>query len=540
MTPRIDALVNNLEQTLPHALEQHDVPGAAVGICDSEEILWCAGFGTTARHQGTPIDTSTRFSVQSTSKLYTATSVLLAVEASELDLDEPITSYLPEFTVRSVFENAPATKITLRHLLSHTAGFTHEAPIGSNYSIGEGDFEAHCQSISDTWLRFPVGHHHEYSNLGIDLAGYIIQRTHGMPFEEYVRQELFEPLGLRRSTFDLDVIEADEKRAIGHWKPFEEAGKPLPVKVPMVAAGGLYTSVADALRYVQNHLRDGEDLLDGALLQEQYRIAYPAPGQSFGYGLGLYADEWEPGVLVRHHGGSGFGFQAQLCWVPDLDVGIVMLTNSFDHSLQNETAHRIVEWLAPAPTRRVAPAPNDGGETSGADTSSADLGALAGEYVGRLDDRVRVLAENGRLRLRGAEMSEATLTGADAMTLWNARRDRLRFLRDADGRVRYLQTLRDGQVRYRNDAATTPPSTLDPKHAGTYVAAAWGVPVATYRIFQDGESPVIGRLDDDEDAIALRLTAIGPHLYLSAMGEVLDLGSAPPTYANIPLTRVRE
>ena len=72
--------------------------------------------------------------------------------------------------------------MTLRHLLSHTAGFTHEAPVGNNLVVGRASFAAHCRSISDTWLRFPVGHHYEYSNLGIDLAAFVIERVSGLPF----------------------------------------------------------------------------------------------------------------------------------------------------------------------------------------------------------------------------------------------------------------------------------------------------------------------------------------------------------------------
>ena len=186
------------------------------------------------------MNADTIFSVQSMSKLFTATAVMQAVAAGRLDLDEPITTYLPGFTVHSAFEEHPERKITLRMLLSHTAGFTHEAPVGNNNELDPGDFDAHVRSISDTWLRFPVGTGYAYSNLGIDLAGYILERVEGKPFAEVVRESLLEPLGMERSTFDRAAIRSSGNRAVGHVDPYPEP----PLDVPMTAAGGLYASAA--------------------------------------------------------------------------------------------------------------------------------------------------------------------------------------------------------------------------------------------------------------------------------------------------------
>ena len=166
--------------------------------------------------------TDTIFSVQSMSKLFTATAVMRAVSAGRLDLDVPITTYLPDFTVHSAFEVHPERKITLRMLLSHTAGFTHEAPVGNNNEPDPGTFDAHVRSISDTWLRFPVGTGYAYSNLGIDLAGYILERIDGRPFAKLMQDWLLGPLGMDHSTFDRRRIRATHDRALGHAGPFPD------------------------------------------------------------------------------------------------------------------------------------------------------------------------------------------------------------------------------------------------------------------------------------------------------------------------------
>ena len=192
-----DAVIDHYRREIPHLMEEQGIPGLAVAVVDDHGVVWSEGFGVADRHTSAPITPDTLFSLQSTSKTFTATAVLLAVQDGLLDLDEPITTYLPDFTVQSIFEDRPESRITLRHLLSHTAGFTIEAPIGNNWDGDAESFDAHIASISDTWLRFPVGSGYAYSNLGIDLAGDILQTVTGQAFADYVRDRLLEPLGMR-------------------------------------------------------------------------------------------------------------------------------------------------------------------------------------------------------------------------------------------------------------------------------------------------------------------------------------------------------
>jgi CubicO group peptidase (beta-lactamase class C family) len=183
------------------------------------------GFGHADCPDSAPIAADTIFSVKSMSMLFTATEVMQAVAAGRLDLDEPITPYLPEFTVQSAYEEHPERTITLRMLLGHTAGFTHEAPVGNNNELDPGDFDAYVRSISGTWPRFPVGSGCAYGNLEIDLAGSILERVEGRSFHEVVGDSLLAPRGIERSTFDRDMIHAAADRAVEHPKPYAAAGR---------------------------------------------------------------------------------------------------------------------------------------------------------------------------------------------------------------------------------------------------------------------------------------------------------------------------
>ncbi len=474
-------------------------------------MLWSAGFGSTRAGGGEPVTPETMFGVQSCSKMYTAAAVLLAVEEGLVDLDIPIVEYLPEIRLNSSFEARPERRITLRHLLNHTAGFTHEAPVGSNYLVGRESFEAHCRSIYDTWLRFPVGHHFQYSNLGIDLAGYILQRRSGVPFDRFVRRTLFEPLGLTRTTFNAPEIRREKDRAIGHTAGYTR----IPVRVPMVAAGGLYTSVNDACRFLQFQLGDP------AHLAEMHRL----PGRDRGYGLGL-AVTHAHGIPVRGHGGGGFGFLSDIYWAPNAGIGVVVLTNSTAHPFQWELAAEIFREVVPhSPPRKVATPP---------EVSAGSLAGLAGNYSGSGADQVTFEVEGDRgVLVQDDARHPVRFVGPLDFMIEHDELFRFRDLDDA-GRPAYLERVEDGHVRFRNDvpeAAPTKPARPDGPWNRDYAIRVSGVHDGTARLRKENGV----HLFDDWRGGTVRLRRHRPGLYISATGEALDLTRTPPTYANVHL-----
>ena len=197
-------------------MSRERIPGLSVALVDSHGPIWEAGFGFADDARKVPVDSNTMFSIQSMSKTFAGVGVLTAVRDRILDLDVPIEEYLPGFRIQSIFEERPQERMTLRHLLTHTAGFTHEAPVGNNYDPAEPTFEEHVASIQDTWLMFRVGERYGYSNLGIDLAGFILQKASGKSYSDYIQEEVLAPLGMSRTTLDPDIIRSAPNRAIGH------------------------------------------------------------------------------------------------------------------------------------------------------------------------------------------------------------------------------------------------------------------------------------------------------------------------------------
>ena len=152
---------------------------------------------------------------------------------------------------------------------------------------------------------------------------------------------------MTNSSFDMAKIRANPNRAVGHTKPNPK----MPLEIPIIPSGGFYTSANDMAKYIQFHLNrgsvNGQSLLSPALLEEMYTVPAPSQGSPEGYALGVARTGWYKGrnAILLDHGGGGWGFLADLWWLPELKIGITVLTNSTDHTLQGGLALEILDEL---------------------------------------------------------------------------------------------------------------------------------------------------------------------------------------------------
>jgi CubicO group peptidase (beta-lactamase class C family) len=474
-------VIDRFRAEIPKLMADQGVPGLAVAVVDRSRAVWVEGFGHLDGPDSPAVTTDTAFSVQSMSKVFTATAVMLAVQHGLVDLDVPITTYVPAFTVHSAFEADPERKMTLRMLLAHTAGFTLEAPIGNNNSIEPGTFDDHVRSISDTWLRYPVGQGYAYSNLDIDLAGYILERVTGKPFDALMADTLLAPVGMAHSTFDRTAIRATANRAIGHM-----GGVPAwQLDMPMTAAGGLYASASDLARFLSFQVDDGSidgvSVLDPALLAQMRTIPSPNARAGAGYALGVSRTRWraERGQDLFMHGGGGFGFLSDLWWCPSIGIGIAVLTSSSDHQLQETLAISIMRAFVDEP------------------------GSVFGERLATLPAQADVI---------GDSVDPQLPSGYSAVVAAAA-----------------MPTSQDEAAR------------LAP-YVGAYNEPSWGLvsPFVTEpdRILVEDGVPSFETADTGS-VLRHALTEIRPGLYLADNGEVLDLRVSPPTWRNLELSRAQ-
>jgi CubicO group peptidase (beta-lactamase class C family) len=531
-----EAVASAMEEWLPDRLKASNVPGAAAVVVGKDRVIWEQVYGVRGAPRSLPVTPDTVFCIRSISKSVTALAVLTAVQEGLLGLDTPISEYLPEFSIQSRFDTQPESLITLRHMLSHWAAFTHDPPPGIDLPR-PGYFERYISRISETWLRFPVGYRHQYSNYGFDLAGYLLQIRSGMSFDAYLRREVLEPLGMTRSTFNLEGAAQIENRAIGH----DTKGNVVPLRFPEIPSAGLYSSIRDMTRYVQFHLNggivNGRRLLRKDLMQQYQAIQFACQGQRTGYSLGLIREVVSNTYSLYHEGG-GHGFGSHMIVYPELGFGTMILTNREYHGLTGERVRTIMN--APIMNRYgPAPATAEGTRTMRKlDLIDSRLKAILGRYGD--SPGIVVGFEKGVFGMRTSKDQFLPLDvfddGGQLVGLYGTNKE-VRFLSPYGNRpgamMRADRILGNYNSQYRdfNDSPLDPTGPNKPgwqKYVGDYEVLWAGEPFAKanvsirngYLYYHDG------KCEEYE-----------PGLFFRYDGEALDFRANPPNYANLELKK---
>ncbi|UNK44044.1 beta-lactamase family protein [Luteimonas sp. S4-F44] len=350
-----------LDGFLPYAIERGDIAGAVVTVVKNGRILVRRGYGFADVEQRIPVDPDTTlFRVASVSKLFTWTAVMQLVEAGQLDLDADINRYL-DFDVPG--RGAP---ITLRHLMTHTAGF--EANIKNMWTseaVAEADGLALGPYLAH-WVPkriFAPGTTPAYSNYGTSLAGYIVERVSGLPFPEYVERRIYAPLQMHHASFRQPLPPALRGHASQAYARGSGQARAFEV-TPSVPAGGMSASGSDMARFMIAHLSaaGGHDTpilrasTSAQMLTPQTRFAPPLHTMA----LGFYEVDVN-GQRVVSHAGDTFSFHSQLFLFRDHDVGLFVSFNSagvggVTGPIRRELLERFADRYFPATAPAPAPA----------------------------------------------------------------------------------------------------------------------------------------------------------------------------------------
>ncbi len=326
--PEIRGIRDDLAPMIAAAQDKYRVPGLSLVLVRGGQTLWLEGFGHADRAAGVPAGPDTVFRAGSLAKPFTSLAVLQLAEAGELDIDQPLAGYLPEFSIRSRFD-ATAQPITVRSVLSHHSG------LPTDLNKGKWTNQAYttvATAMREEYTAFPPFLVYSYSNIGYTLLGHMVEKVSGIPFPEYMADRVFAPLGMNESGFGPDRV-PEGRLAKGY-----RGGREL-VLLPMrdLPAHGLYTSASDLGAFMRMVLaggtRDGKRIVASETLEEMLepQNADVPLDLEVVNGLGWFLDEDSiPGGCGRvvRHGGTTLAFAGELILLPDRQLGIAVLANA--------------------------------------------------------------------------------------------------------------------------------------------------------------------------------------------------------------------
>jgi CubicO group peptidase (beta-lactamase class C family) len=326
-------LASFMDGLMPYALSRGNVAGGVISVVKDDKILFAKGYGYADLKTHTPMSPDdSLIRPGSISKLFTWTAVMQLVEQQKLDLDVDVNEYL-DFAIPRAF----GKPITLRNLMTHTAGF-EEAARGTSLedpaSFKSFDFSDYLKTHLPARI-FPPGEITAYSNYGCALAGYIVQRISGERFEDYIAVHILRPLGMTHTTFD-QPLPPNLLPLMSQGYLLASSAKPVAFELMTPPPpGGLTSSAADMAHFMLAHLDDGRygdaRILEAhtAQLMHSQQVSL-APGLN-GVDLGFYQED-RNGLRIIGHGGDLLAFHSDIHLLLDAHVGIFMSFNSIGNS----------------------------------------------------------------------------------------------------------------------------------------------------------------------------------------------------------------
>ncbi len=415
IAPRGDyaAVADALRPLIEHELADKQLPAISIALVDDQQIVWARGFGYADPEAKIPATASTIYRAGSVSKLFTDIGIMQLVERNELQLDAPITDYLPDFHPRNPF----GKPITLRELMSHRSGLVREAPVGHYFDPTEPTIAAAVKSLNETSLVFAPGAHVKYSNAGITVAGFVLERRSSQPYAKYLKHAVLDPMGMENSAFEPPAQLTHDLAKAFMWTYDGRVFAAPTFQLGIGPAGSLYTSVIDLGRFLTVLFARGRgpngQVLNVETLEQMWKPQFAKPGEAEGFGIGFRLTQFEGHRLVRH-GGAIYGFATELAALPNEKLGVVAITTvDSANAVVNHIAHEALRFMLAS--RAVKPIP------SASLTQPLDA-ALARKLAGRYGEGVKAIdlsERNGKLfylPVRGGKQIEVRRAG-DALML---------------------------------------------------------------------------------------------------------------------------
>lgn len=404
-----------MEPFIEHEMKDKGLPALSLALVEGDRIVWSRGFGLADSVQRREATAETIYRVGSVSKLFTDIGVMQLVERGELDLDAPITRYLPDFRPRNPFGGT----ITLRHLMSHRSGLVREPPVGNYFETSEPSLARTVTSLNRTSLVYAPGTQTKYSNAAIAVVGYVLERVQGQPFAAYLKRAVLDPMQMTGAAFVPPATLARDGARGVMWTRHGTTFAAPTFQLGMAPAGSMYATMPELARFMSTLFNGGAPVLSRESLEAMWTPQFAPTGTTDGFGLGFALGTLDGQRMVRH-GGAIYGFATELVALPAARLGVAV-------SASKDFANGTVERIAMEVLRQALAA--QGGTTRPAPRSTPSMTreaalALAGTF-GEGDRQVELIARDtvlyldaarGDIRLRLRRLGGDTLVVDDPAT----------------------------------------------------------------------------------------------------------------------------
>ena len=398
------------------------VPGAAVGIIDQGELIYHRGYGSGDLEHDIAIGPSSVFYLGSVSKQFVTFCILLLEEEGKLDLDDEIQKFLPDFPRYE----AP---LTIRHFIHHTSGVRDYLTLmflkGRNYLDHIEDEEVYELIKRQRSLNFAPGEQYLYSNSCYFMLAMIVEKAAGKTIREFAAENIFKPLGMKRTLFYDDNTDLIKDRVFSYGKTAEEQKfNNLIMRFDLVGSGGVYSCIEDLYLWDQNFYHNklgkgGQDII--RKMQEEGQLNN---GENCGYAFALNIGKYK-GLKTVGHGGSLAGYRAHMLRFPDQQFTVIILANRSDadpgrKALQLADVFLRDEFIKNDPeVQPEKPAIAGDAEVLADDVPEIEVQEYCGKYFAEeLNTHYQVVVEDEILKVKIGNYKPMVLTPNGEDQLW--------------------------------------------------------------------------------------------------------------------------
>lgn len=326
---------NLVEAWLESQKDFENLPGLTVSVVDDQETIWTGSFGKANLENGVEAKPSTLFSICSISKLFTAVAIMKLYEEGKLRLDDPIDKLLPGYDLKQKYpESGP---ITVRSILTHSSGLPREAnfPYWTGPDFPFPEKEQVTQALKEQETLYPSSTYYQYSNLGLTLLGEIVEQVSRVPYEEYVQNNILDPLRLKDTRTELPEDLYGNQLAIGYSAKMRDGERE---KVQFFqargikAAAGFSSNVEDLAQFASWQFRlldtTTAEILKPSTLKNMHNVHWMDPDWESSWGLGFSVYKGPDGKKWVSHGGSCPGYRSVIQLNPSTKRAYVAMINA--------------------------------------------------------------------------------------------------------------------------------------------------------------------------------------------------------------------